>query len=135
MVISAAIRAELSAHAAEDAPNECCGLVVLRDGAAERYIRGRNKLASPYRYELEIDREPELRLCRATVHWEACERFRPHPDGTGQLPLLLIGPVDELLDHVTSTSAVATADLLCERLLVPGVRRPFRRKSEVEDER
>ena len=26
-----------------------------RDGVAERYIRGRNKLASPYRYELEID--------------------------------------------------------------------------------
>lgn len=55
MVISAAIRAELSSHAAQDAPNECCGLVVLRDAVAERYIRGRNKLASPYRYELEID--------------------------------------------------------------------------------
>jgi proteasome lid subunit RPN8/RPN11 len=55
VVISAAIRAELGAHAADDAPNECCGLVVLRDGVAERYIRGRNKLASPYRYELEID--------------------------------------------------------------------------------
>jgi proteasome lid subunit RPN8/RPN11 len=30
-------------------------VIVLRDGIAERYIRGRNKLASPYRYELEID--------------------------------------------------------------------------------
>ena len=28
---------------------------MLRDGVAERYIRGVNKLASPYRYELEID--------------------------------------------------------------------------------
>ena len=28
---------------------------MLRDGVAERYVRGRNKLASPYRYELEID--------------------------------------------------------------------------------
>jgi proteasome lid subunit RPN8/RPN11 len=49
------VRAELHAHAAEEAPNECCGLIVLRDGVAERYVRGVNKLASPYRYELEID--------------------------------------------------------------------------------
>jgi proteasome lid subunit RPN8/RPN11 len=55
VVISAGIRAELHAHAAEEAPNECCGVVVLRDGVAERYVRGRNALASPYRYELEID--------------------------------------------------------------------------------
>ena len=55
MVISPEIRAELHAHAAEEAPNECCGVVVLRDGVAERYVRGRNALASPYRYELEID--------------------------------------------------------------------------------
>jgi proteasome lid subunit RPN8/RPN11 len=55
VVIPAAIREELSAHAAEEAPNECCGLVVFRDGVAERYERGRNTLASPYRYELEID--------------------------------------------------------------------------------
>ena len=55
MVISAEIRAELRAHAVEEAPNECCGVIVLRDGVAERYVRGRNALASPYRYELEID--------------------------------------------------------------------------------
>ena len=55
MVIPAAIRAELRAHAVDEAPNECCGVLVLRDGAAERYVRGRNRLASPYRYELEID--------------------------------------------------------------------------------
>ena len=57
VVVGPAIRAELAAHAAEEAPNECCGLIVLRDGVAERYIRGRNRLASPYRYELEIDPE------------------------------------------------------------------------------
>jgi [CysO sulfur-carrier protein]-S-L-cysteine hydrolase len=55
VVIPAAIRDELRAHAAAEAPNECCGLIVLRDGIAERYVRGVNKLASPYRYELEID--------------------------------------------------------------------------------
>ena len=55
MVIPDAIRAELRAHAAEEAPNECCGLVLVRDGVAVEYIRGINKLASPYRYELYID--------------------------------------------------------------------------------
>ena len=40
-----------------EAPNECCGVIVFRDGVAERYVRGRNALASPYRYELEIDPE------------------------------------------------------------------------------
>ena len=54
-MISREIRAELVAHAADEAPNECCGLIVLRDGVAERYVRGVNALASPYRYELEID--------------------------------------------------------------------------------
>lgn len=55
MVIPAEIRAELHAHAAEEAPNECCGIIVFSEGVADRYVRGHNKLESPYRYELEID--------------------------------------------------------------------------------
>ena len=55
MVIPDGIRAELVAHAREEAPNECCGIVLVRDGVAVEYIRGVNKLASPYRYELYID--------------------------------------------------------------------------------
>jgi len=55
VVIPDAIRAELVAHASDEAQNECCGLVLVRDGVAVEYIRGVNKLASPYRYELYID--------------------------------------------------------------------------------
>jgi proteasome lid subunit RPN8/RPN11 len=55
VVVPESIRAELKAHASEEAPNECCGLVLVRDGIAVEYIRGVNKLASPYRYELYID--------------------------------------------------------------------------------
>ena len=54
-MIPASIRDELRAHAADEAPNECCGLVLVRDDVAVEYIRGVNKLASPYRYELYID--------------------------------------------------------------------------------
>ena len=54
----AAVRAALEEHARAEAPNEACGLVVLRDGTAERYEPARNAAASPYRFELEAD--PEL---------------------------------------------------------------------------
>jgi proteasome lid subunit RPN8/RPN11 len=55
VVVPDGIRAELVAHAREEAPNECCGIVLVRDGIAVEYIRGVNKLASPYRYELFVD--------------------------------------------------------------------------------
>jgi [CysO sulfur-carrier protein]-S-L-cysteine hydrolase len=58
VVIPAEVRAALKAHAEAEAPNEACGLVVLRDGVAERYEPGRNAAASPYRFELDVD--PEL---------------------------------------------------------------------------
>jgi proteasome lid subunit RPN8/RPN11 len=44
---------ELVAHAREDAPNECCGLIGGRDGAAETAYRARNAEASPLRYNLD----------------------------------------------------------------------------------
>jgi proteasome lid subunit RPN8/RPN11 len=58
VTVPASVRAELVAHAHDEDPNEVCGLLVLRDGVAERYERGRNAAASPYRFELEL--APEL---------------------------------------------------------------------------
>lgn len=55
MVVPDEVRAELARHAADESPNEACGVVVLEDGRAFRYERGRNRLASPYRFELDID--------------------------------------------------------------------------------
>jgi proteasome lid subunit RPN8/RPN11 len=55
VVIPPEIRAELEQHARAEEPNEACGLVVLRDGTAERYLPARNAAASPYRFELETD--------------------------------------------------------------------------------
>ena len=56
-MIPSEIRAELDEHARAEEPNEACGLVLFRDGKAERYIPARNAAASPYRFELET--EPE----------------------------------------------------------------------------
>jgi len=55
--VPSAVRKELAEHAAAEAPNEACGLVLLRDGVAERYVPGRNAAASPYRFELDVDPE------------------------------------------------------------------------------
>jgi [CysO sulfur-carrier protein]-S-L-cysteine hydrolase len=57
VVIGDEVRAALEAHARAEAPNEACGVVVLREGRAERYERGRNRSASPYRFELDVDPE------------------------------------------------------------------------------
>jgi len=59
VVIPADVRAALVAHAESEAPNEACGLVLLRNGRAERYEPGRNAAASKYRFELEFD-DPEI---------------------------------------------------------------------------
>jgi proteasome lid subunit RPN8/RPN11 len=59
VVIPEDVRAQLLAHAEREAPNEACGLILVRDDRAERYEPGRNAAASPYRFELELD-DPEL---------------------------------------------------------------------------
>lgn len=57
LVIPAEVRSALVEHAEAEKPNEACGLIVLRDGVAERYVPGRNRDASPYRFDLEVDPE------------------------------------------------------------------------------
>ena len=49
----AATRRALDKHAEAEAPNEACGLLALRDGVAERYLPCINRLASPFRFELQ----------------------------------------------------------------------------------
>ena len=78
MVIPDAIRAELKAHAEEEAPNECCGLILFNRDTAERYIRGRNRLASPYRYELDVD--PEVWFLEDESDDYALAVFHSHPE-------------------------------------------------------
>jgi [CysO sulfur-carrier protein]-S-L-cysteine hydrolase len=44
---------EMVAHAIEDAPNECCGIIAGKDGRAVKLFRAKNAEASPYRYSVE----------------------------------------------------------------------------------
>jgi proteasome lid subunit RPN8/RPN11 len=40
-------------HARRDAPNECCGMVATRDGAAVSVHEAENTAASPFRFEVD----------------------------------------------------------------------------------
>ena len=51
------VRLAVAEHARAEAPNESCGVLLLREGRAERYVAARNAAESPYRFELEVDPE------------------------------------------------------------------------------
>ena len=53
MQISRQLVEEMVAHAREDLPNECCGLVGGREGEASVVIRVANAAGSPLRYEMD----------------------------------------------------------------------------------
>lgn len=53
MKISRELVEEMVAHAREDLPNECCGMVGGRDGVATSVVRVENSAASPLRYEMD----------------------------------------------------------------------------------
>jgi proteasome lid subunit RPN8/RPN11 len=44
---------EIVAHAVRDAPNECCGLIVGRDGSATSAHALENLAASPFRFDID----------------------------------------------------------------------------------
>jgi [CysO sulfur-carrier protein]-S-L-cysteine hydrolase len=72
VVVPAAIRRELERHADDEAPNEACGLLGLRDGVAQRYVPCVNVAASPYLFDLE---EQGLEL--AVFHSHPTDSARP----------------------------------------------------------
>jgi [CysO sulfur-carrier protein]-S-L-cysteine hydrolase len=56
MVIPEPLLAEMVAHAEEDAPNECCGVLAASRDAPRRAVavhRARNVAASPLRFEID----------------------------------------------------------------------------------
>lgn len=53
MKISQQLIDEMIAHAREDLPDECCGMIGGRDGAATSVVRVENAAHSPLRYEMD----------------------------------------------------------------------------------
>ena len=53
MRIARALVDEITRHARDDLPNECCGIVSTRDGDAVQVHRARNAVPSPLRFEID----------------------------------------------------------------------------------
>jgi [CysO sulfur-carrier protein]-S-L-cysteine hydrolase len=69
---------EMVAHAQEDAPNECCGIIAGSGGAATKLYRAINAEASPYRYS--VDAKDLLRIHNdADAHdWDFLAIYHSH---------------------------------------------------------
>jgi proteasome lid subunit RPN8/RPN11 len=62
MKISQSLYDELVAHAREDAPNECCGMIASRDGNAVAVHRAQNSAHSPLRYEIDGSEQYRIQM-------------------------------------------------------------------------
>ena len=69
---------EMIAHAREEAPNECCGIIAGQDGRAVKLFRARNSEASPYRYN--VDPQELFRIYRECDEkgWEFLAIYHSH---------------------------------------------------------
>jgi proteasome lid subunit RPN8/RPN11 len=84
----AALIERIVAHAQRDFPNECCGVVAVRDGVAEAVHELENVQASPFRFEvdgLEVMRvidEIEGAGAELGVLYHSHTRSDPYPSET-----------------------------------------------------
>ena len=69
---------EMIAHALEDAPNECCGIIAGQDRRAVKLFRAQNSEASPYRYN--VDPKELFRIYRECDEngWEFIVIYHSH---------------------------------------------------------
>jgi [CysO sulfur-carrier protein]-S-L-cysteine hydrolase len=82
VVVPLALRRALEDHADAEAPNEACGLLALRDGAAERFVPCVNTAASPYRFDLRVP-DPALVFDLEDAGYELAV-FHSHPTGSAK---------------------------------------------------
>ena len=88
MRIARSLHDEIIAHAREEAPDECCGMIASRDHEALRVYRATNAAASPLRYE--IDGAEQYRIQMAIddagldlgIIYHSHTRTQPYPSQT-----------------------------------------------------
>jgi proteasome lid subunit RPN8/RPN11 len=79
---------EIVAHAREEAPNECCGMVAARDDRAERVHRAENTEASPLRFNIDgreilrVVEEIEAAGAQLGAIYHSHTRSAPYPSQT-----------------------------------------------------
>jgi proteasome lid subunit RPN8/RPN11 len=78
VVLTSTMLDELIAHAREDAPNECCGVIAVADARATAAYRTTNLKASPLAFEVD---GRELLRVSATIEdagWELGAIYHSH---------------------------------------------------------
>jgi proteasome lid subunit RPN8/RPN11 len=78
MKISRALYDEIVAHALEDAPNECCGIVASADAEAVAVYRARNAVASPLRYEMDAADQVRIQEEIDAQRWDYGAIYHSH---------------------------------------------------------
>jgi proteasome lid subunit RPN8/RPN11 len=78
MKISRALYDEIVAHALEDAPNECCGIVASVDAEAVAVYRARNAVASPLRYEMDAADQVRIQEEIDAQRWDYGAIYHSH---------------------------------------------------------
>lgn len=69
---------ELIAHARDDLPNECCGLVAADNGTAVKVFRAENSAASPLRYGLDPREQYRLMMEIEDNGWSLGAIYHSH---------------------------------------------------------
>ena len=69
---------EILAHAREEAPNECCGMVAGADGRPVRVYRAINAAASPLRYEIEPHDQYRIEMAIEDAGMELAAIYHSH---------------------------------------------------------
>jgi [CysO sulfur-carrier protein]-S-L-cysteine hydrolase len=69
---------EIVAHAREEMPNECCGIVATSNGAAVKVFRATNAEASPVRYSLDPKQQYEITKEIEDQGWELGAIYHSH---------------------------------------------------------
>lgn len=79
MTVPAAVIADMLAHAREEAPRECCGLLIGKDESVERSVRARNIDTRATRYLIDPDDHfAAIRAARADAR-EVIGAYHSHP--------------------------------------------------------
>jgi proteasome lid subunit RPN8/RPN11 len=78
MRIARTLLDEMIAHAREEAPNECCGMVASEDGRAVDIHRAVNAAASPLRYEVEPHDQYRIEMAIDDAGYELGAIYHSH---------------------------------------------------------
>jgi proteasome lid subunit RPN8/RPN11 len=72
---------QIIAHAREEAPNECCGILAGKDGRVLKLYRAANAERSPYRYSIDPHDLFRIYTEVEAKGWQFLAIYHSHPGG------------------------------------------------------